>query len=212
MADWTQGMRIVAQSCGALPRLGHALLRLGVSTARSNALTEAQGWIEQALKIQRADGDRRTEARCLRILGEVPLARGDVLAARGVLSQASAAFEALDQSAKAGAAAALAALCTARLGQPREALSAVDRLLRELGPDAPDESYGIDKTWSCQQVLASVGDARAGPVLEALHAAVQALATERTHAADRDRLIQAVPIFRDIVAADAGRGGQGSAP
>ncbi|MCU0920587.1 MAG: hypothetical protein MUF16_09665 [Burkholderiaceae bacterium] len=164
-------------------------------------MTEAQGWIDQALAIHRADGDRRAEARCLRILGEVQLARGDVLAARGSLSQASAAYEALGQSARAGAAAALAALRMVRLGQPQEALSAVDKLLLELGPDAKDESLTIDLMWSCQQVLASVGDARAGPVLEELHASVQALAAERTDATDRERLIQAIPEFRNIVAA-----------
>jgi len=202
VADWAQRMCVVAQSCGARPRVGQAFYRLGKSAARSNAWTEAQGWIDQALAIHRADGDRISEARCLRMLGEVQLAQGDVLAARGLLSQASTAFEALDQRATAGVAAARAALCMVRLGQPKEALSAVDKLLLQLGPDAKaDESPAIDLMWSCQQVLAAVGDPRAGPMLEQLHADVQAKAAQRTDATDRERLIQAIPDFRDIVAA-----------
>jgi hypothetical protein len=60
-------------------------------------------------------------------------------------------------------------------------------------------------------VLAALGDERAGPLLAQLHVDVQATAAERTDAGDRERLIQAIPSFRDIVAAHAGRGGQGGA-
>ena len=60
--------------------------------------------------------------------------------------------------------------------------------------------------WDCQQVLDAVGDARAAVLLEQLHADVQARAIELTDAADRERLIQALPVFRDIVAAHRRRG------
>jgi hypothetical protein len=43
-------------------------------------------------------------------------------------------------------------------------------------------------------------------MLEQLHVDVQATVAERTDAADRDRLIQATPDFRDIVAAYGRRG------
>ncbi|MBC7732342.1 MAG: hypothetical protein H7306_10630, partial [Bacteriovorax sp.] len=44
------------------------------------------------------------------------------------------------------------------------------------------------------------------------HADVQATAAERTDAADRERLIQTIPDFRDIVAAWAQRSGQANPP
>ena len=46
-----------------------------------------------------------------------------------------------------------------------------------------------------------MGDMRAVPLLEELNADVQARAAELTDAADRERLIQAPPAFRDISAA-----------
>jgi len=43
-------------------------------------------------------------------------------------------------------------------------------------------------------------------MLEQLHADVQATAAQSTDAADRERLIKAIPDFRDIVAAYGQRG------
>ena len=60
--------------------------------------------------------------------------------------------------------------------------------------------------WTCQQVFDALGDARAAPLLERLFTDVQARATELTDAADRERLIQALPVFRAIVAACPQRG------
>jgi hypothetical protein len=60
--------------------------------------------------------------------------------------------------------------------------------------------------WTCQQVLDELGDRRTEPVLARLHADIQRRAAELTDAADRDRLIQAIPTFRAIVAAYERRG------
>ena len=49
---------------------------------------------------------------------------------------------------------------------------------------------------------------RARPLREQLFADVQARATAVTDAANRDRLIQAIPNFRDTVAARGRLGGQ----
>ena len=75
----------------------------------------------------------------------------------------------------------------------------LDRLAGELVERPAHET--IDMRWDCQQVLDAAGDARAAVLLEQLHADVQARAIELTDAADRERPIQALPVFRDIVAA-----------
>ena len=57
------------------------------------------------------------------------------------------------------------------------------------------------------QALAAVGDPRAAPMLAQLFSDVHVRATELTDASDRDRLIQALPVFRGIVAAQGARSG-----
>jgi hypothetical protein len=103
--------------------------------------------------------------------------------------------------------AAIEALCAVRLGQPAVALAgvdaALDRLQRELAACPADET--IKLRWTCQQVLSALDDARGGPMLDQLHAHVQARATEVTDSTDRERLIQAIPVFRAIVAAHGRR-------
>jgi predicted ATPase/class 3 adenylate cyclase len=211
MADWAQRMRVVAQACGDQPRLGSALCLLGLAASGRNDLAAAQGWIEQSLAISRASGDRRLAARCMRSLGEVHLARGDAGTALQWFAQARAAHEALGRSFRASEVAALAALCKARLGELHEALPEVDKVLAELGPEAYDGSPPVKLHWACVQVLDAVGDERAAPMLEQLHADVQAHAAKLTDASDRERLIQALPDFRGVVAAFSRRGLPGAA-
>ena len=65
--------------------------------------------------------------------------------------------------------------------------------------------------WTCQAVLETLGGEhaqRAGLLLEQLYTDVQARATAVTDADDHGRLIQAIPDFRDIVAAYQQRTGQ----
>ena len=102
-------------------------------------------------------------------------------------------------------AAAGAALCKTRLGHA--ALSEVNPILASLEGDPGEGSASDMKArWFCQRVLRARADARAAPELEQLFAAVQARATRPSAAADRDRLIQALPLFRDNVAAYGRRG------
>jgi HEAT repeat protein len=88
-------------------------------------------------------------------------------------------------------------------GQPAAALSKVNALLEQLRGGLADRPVNetIGLRWRCQQVLDALGDERAAALLERLHADVLATAAERTDAADRNRPIQAIPTFRDIVAA-----------
>ncbi len=205
MADRAQRMRVVAQACGAQPRLGHALSHLGQAALGQNDLAAALGWVEQALAISRTAGDRRKEALCMRVLGEVHLARHDAGTALPWFVLAKAANEALGRSVQASEVAALAALCRARLGQPHENLSEVNAVLAELEPDADHDAPPIKLLWACQQVLEAMGDERAAPMREKLFADVQARAAVLTDEADRERLIQSLPDFRDIVPAHGRR-------
>ena len=86
----------------------------------------------------------------------------------------------------------------------------LDRLDSELAGRAAHEP--IELRWTCQQVLDALGDARAATLLAPLVADVQARASELTDAADRERLIQALPVFRGIVAAHEQRGRPASHP
>jgi hypothetical protein len=104
-----------------------------------------------------------------------------------------------------------AAWCELDLGLHDAARSTVNGLLERLAADARPAHEDIEPRWACQQVLSALGDARAAPMLEQLFADVQASAAEMTDAADRDRLIQASPIYRDIVATYSARGDQDSA-
>jgi len=77
------------------------------------------------------------------------------------------------------------------------------RLHGELAARPAHETIALRRP--CQQVLETLADTRAAPLLEQLHADVQARAEVLTDAADRQRLIQALPVFRAIVAAHARR-------
>jgi hypothetical protein len=139
--------------------------------------------------------------------------QGDDPTALQWFAQAQAMFEALEDHIGASEAAASSALSELRLRQSSSALSKVNQLLERLSGDLAEcstyETIGL--RWPCQQVLDAVADSRAATMLEQLFADVHARATQLTSVGDRDRLIQAQPIFRDIVAQHKLHGGPGAA-
>lgn len=167
----------------------------------------AMRWHEQLLPNARATGDRRVEVSSLQHLGLIQHEQGDTHTALPWHVQAQALYEALDDQNGARAAAAWATLCETLLDQQDAALSTVGQLLELLDGDPAEHPAHetIGWRWPCQQALAGWGDARAGPMLERLFADVHARATEMTDTTDRQRLIQALPVFRGIVAAHAQR-------
>ena len=89
--------------------------------------------------------------------------------------------------------------CVIDQGHPQLKLT---RLQQSLATCTPIET--LRTRWTCHQVLVAIGPehaARGGLLLEQLHIDVHARATEVTDTDDRDRLIRAIPDFRDIVAA-----------
>jgi len=205
---WAERARALAESIGALAGVAIAQYRLARAAQGRGDIEAAMLWYEQSLAIERAIGNRRMEAVLLRYVGALHLRQGDAHAALQCCAQARALHQALDETLQACEVAALAALCEIRLGRHEAGLSAVNSLLDRLAGDLVERPAHetIDMRWDCQQVLNALGDARGAALLEQLHADVHARSVELTDAADRERLIQAIPVFRAIVAAQGQRG------
>ena len=205
-------LQTLGRSMGA--RLDEALdlMRLAeVSEARGEQAAAVRLY-EQCLPLFRAVHNRRMEAVALFGLGRAHGELGDVTEALRWHAEARGLYQDLDRDIDAIENEACVALCQARLDQGIEALAAVNTLLDEVqGPAANlPASATINLRWTCHQVLDALGPEyapRAWPLLVQLHTDVQARATAVTDAEDRDRLIQAIPNFRDIVAAYGRRGG-----
>ena len=213
-AAWGERTLALADSIGSTGDVAGAQLRLAEAAAALGETAAAIRWHEQSLLIHRATADRRMEAITLRFLAGLNLTQGDAPTALQCGVDSQALHLDLNEPLEACLAAAIAAQCQFHLGQPAAALAGLDAVLDrvhdELAECPANETIAL--RWRCHQVLQALGDERAGPLLEQLHADVLATAAERTDAADHARLIQAIPTYRDIVAAYAGRVGQGSAP
>ncbi|MBC7469711.1 MAG: hypothetical protein H7322_10335, partial [Ramlibacter sp.] len=213
-AAWGERMLALSDSIGSAGDVARAHLRRAEAAEARGDTASAIRWHEQDLVIHRATADRRMEAITLRFLAGLNLRQGDARTALQCSLDSQALHLDLNEPLEACLAAAIAAHCQFHLGQPAAALEGLDAVLVRLRGEMAE--YPANETialrWRCHQVLQALSDERAAPMLKQLHADVQATAAERTDAADRERLIQTIPDFRDIVAAYAGRGGQGSAP
>ena len=208
MTALSHRMLTLARSMGAMWRVAASLLLLGEAAESLGDQPAAMGWYEQCLPLCRVTGDRRKEALALLGLGKAHLCSGDAAAAYPWHCQAQAIFAQLNEPDWATENLAHTALCQIRLGHFDAARASVNQVLDGLQNELagyPADNL-IDVRWTSQQVLAALGDPRAGPLLEQLHLDVHTLATTFTDAADRDRLIQAIPNYRDIVAAYQRRG------
>ncbi len=207
-AVWAVRMLALADSIGLRRDVAGAQRLLAEAAAALGDTAVAIGWYEQSLVIYRATAGRHQEAATLRRLTALHLQQGDAQLALKCCAQAQTLHQALDEPLEACNAAAYAALCEIRLRQREAALPSLNQTLARLNSELADcpPAELIPVRWTCHQVLQALGDERAMPLLEQLHADVLATAAERTDAADRDRLIQAIPTFRDIVAAYERRG------
>ena len=212
-AAWGERARVLGHSMGSSAAAALGLLRLSEAAVGRGDTASAIAWAEQCLAIHRVTGDDRMQAIMLRILAGVHLDQGDAQLALDCCGQSMTLLRALDEPLETCYAAARAALCEIRVGRPEAALPRLNQTLARM--DSEMSGYPALETmgtrWACQQALHALGDARAWPLLEQLHADVQAHAAEITDAADCERLIQATPISRAIVAAFS-RGSQPGAP
>jgi class 3 adenylate cyclase/tetratricopeptide (TPR) repeat protein len=211
-AACAERIRALAQAAGQRQMVGKAYGILGRAAAGQGDNAASLHWREQALEISRAVGDRYFEAFLLKCMGMSTFDLGDASAALDWFVRSKAAFEAIGLAYKVLESRADIALCQARLGDVGPALPEVEQVLAHLQAHPKDDPGAyLDVRWTCQQVLAAAGDARAGPMLEALFADVQtcaaelAAAAEFTEAAQREGLIHAVPTFREIASEHARR-------
>jgi class 3 adenylate cyclase/tetratricopeptide (TPR) repeat protein len=205
---WAERMRELAHSSGARPRLAHALHHQAVARQALGQHAEAMDLFRQVVAIAHANGDRRIEGPALQDLGISMFELGDAGAALQLHTQAHEIFEAMQDPLDVCTSAAHQALCQARLGQTDAALLRVNQLLDRLGSEFATSAFKdtMGLRWSCQRVLAAAGDARAATLLAELVADAHAHTARRTHAADRARLMQALPTLRGILAAQASGG------
>ena len=212
VASWAERCRALAHAIGSRLDVASGQRHLALAAQALGDPATAIRWHEQSLVNYRATGDRCKEAEALRYSGGLHLELGNLQAALQCCAQAQTLHQTLGETLEACMLDAQIALCECRLGQPEAALSTVNALLNRLDRLANDLAdipahETLEIRWTCQQVLEALGDARAAPMLDQLYAFVHARAAELTDAADRDRLIQALPDFRGIVAAQRRRGG-----
>ena len=208
VATWGERLCTLAHAIGSRADVASGQLHLASAAQALGDTAAAMRWHEQNLVIERAIGSRRMEAITLRFLADLNLEQGDAQTASQCCSQSQTLHQSLDEPREACEVAATAALCAIRLGQPAVALArlnaTLDQLQRELAECPANET--IDLRWKCHQVMVALDDERAGPLLGPLFVDVQARAAELTDAANRERLIQALPVLRSIVAAHGRRG------
>ena len=208
----------LARAAGQRQMVGKAFGILARAAAGQGDAAATLRWRAQALEISRAVGDRYFEAFLLKGLGMASLELGEAAAALDWHVRSKAAFEAIGLAFKVLESRVDIALCRAGLGDLGSALPEVEHALAyvEANPKDDPGAY-IDLRWHCQQVLAAAGDARAGPMLQALFtdihtcAAELAAAAELAEATEPARLIEAVPTFRAIAAAQRRRGAPAAA-
>jgi class 3 adenylate cyclase/tetratricopeptide (TPR) repeat protein len=204
MADWAERALVLADSVGV--RRDMAVAQLWAARAAHSLGDHARAidWCEQVLSSARDTGARRYEALALNLLGDAHRELGELASALPWYLKAQALHETLEDPIAACQALAGSALCQARLGQPEAALSTVNAVLARLGSDQAETPAHatIELRWTCRQVLDALGDAGATPMLEQLSVDLQARSAQLApDKAERARLIQAMPVFRSIMAA-----------
>ena len=202
-AGWGARMLELAQTTGNQPYVVMACWRLSSAALRRGDVAVAMQWCERMLPIARAVEARAMETNGLRQLANLHCRQDNVAAALPLFLQAQAGFQAMNEPMPVCECAARAAECEIELGlhesarqRVTEALAALDGELAHL---LPQLTVGV--RWSSHHVLVALGDARATALLEQLHADVQADVAALAAPADRDRVIQSRPAYRDIVAA-----------
>jgi tetratricopeptide (TPR) repeat protein len=204
-AAWATRMYDLAHTIGSVPRMAGALWHLAYAEESMGRLAESIPMYEKVVAFCRSYGDQRKEAIALQRLGVVHSTLGRATDAWQYLAQSQALHQSLDDALEACVTTGYAAWCQLDLGLHDAAISTANGLLERLATENRPAHETIEPRWACQHVLQALGDARAAPMLEQLFADVQASAAEMTDAADRERLIQVSPVYRDIVAAYARR-------
>ncbi len=207
VAAWGERMRALADSIGSPREVAGGQLRLAEAAEGLGDFAGAIGWHTQSLAMHRSTGNRRMEAITLRFLAGLHLQQGAAELGALCCAQAQTLLQALDEPLETCEVDAKAAFCELGLGRPLAALDGVNQTLEQLKHNLAESPAHetIELRWACHSVLEPLGDERAAPLLQQLFADVQARVSQATDLADRERMIQDLPVLRAIVAAQGGR-------
>ncbi|MDP2008404.1 MAG: adenylate/guanylate cyclase domain-containing protein [Rubrivivax sp.] len=208
VAQLAERVLVLAQAIGSQPRVAHALMQRAAAAFARGDFSSVTAGCAEVLGIVRANGDRRTEAAALTQLAQTHRALGAVAQALDCHRQAQAVYQAMGDALNVFNAQAQAALDMATLGDLAAAAAQVNIVLAGMAaaPPSPTASDTIPVRWACQQVLAQVNDARAAPMLTQLFDDMQARVARATAEDDRERMVAALPDYREIAAARRARG------
>ena len=205
-------MRALAVEMARQPPEAHALQALAEAAhARGDGPTAAT-WCAQSLALFRQVEQPREQAKLMRLQATLQLERGDIAEALDTLLATQSLHARLDEAmaVESGSTDALVAWCRLQLGQTDEARRDADAVLAVFGIEGrghpPHDT--LELRWRCLQVLDALDDARAPALLDRLHHDVLERAAMLGEGDERKRVIDALPIFREVVAAHARRHGR----
>ena len=202
-SDRFEQARAIFAAIGQRQNAAITVVNLGIARLNQGRPADALAHARAAARQLRATGDRWAEGAALRVLGQAALALGDLTAAQRHLRAAAALFRALQLPHLAlEAVAALAEEASAR-GDLAGALVHVEAVLSAQAAgvtlDGTEEPMRLQL--ACWRVLQAAGDARAAPLLQAAHAALQQRAARIGDPARRHAYLHDVPHHRALVAA-----------
>jgi tetratricopeptide (TPR) repeat protein len=179
--------------CSPLVRLSTLALWAGDVTG---ALAHANAALDVAISVQATD----LEAIAWCCIGEAELAQGHLDVADHAFERGAAVARRIGESTESDALAGRARVARAR-GDEAAALALAEQLLSRRGAGWVGCERSTLIGFTCWQVLADVGDARAAPLLTQLHEGIQAEAEVIDDAVLRAGFLSGVPEHRSIEAA-----------
>jgi class 3 adenylate cyclase/tetratricopeptide (TPR) repeat protein len=195
----------VARELGAAPRVGHARIKESEAARMLGHVAQAVEAAREGLRSALASGGRQSAAAAWEQLGEALQLQGDRAQARDAVAQAEAVAATLSTGeALALEMAAVGARMDVERGELGAARATVEQVWQvlEAGVEFEQISQEIHARWACCQVFTALADARAAPLRAVLRDEVRAVAAAlQADGGDGDALLQAVPIYRAILAA-----------
>lgn len=176
---------------------------LGHCAVHRGDLATATACADAVFELAERSEDRMALARTFLLRGDIHEAAGDREAAIAACEEARARYAALDNGPFAMVAGAVIADHHLALRRPEQALEEVERALRSLadGVSLAGSGEELRVRWLVFKVLDAVGDARAGPQLDALHADLQEKASRIADPATRQLFLDVPGSSREIVGA-----------
>ncbi|HNT78145.1 MAG TPA: tetratricopeptide repeat protein [Anaerolineae bacterium] len=199
---------------GSRPGEAVTLDNLGFVTLRLGEYDAAQRYLSAALTLERTLGARKAEGWTLNNLGRLALAVGDYAQAEAYFQEALALRRAANHAHYVVEdLAGLAQVALAR-GDLPHALARIEEAwpILETNPTLEGAEHPQQALVACYQVLRAADDARAAPLLAALHTRLQERAAKITDADLRRAFLENVPEHRELMRQAAGHPAEAAPP